>query len=244
MKKTRSRSIPQSTKQPTSQLATQASKILQEEKQSPATKQNSSSNLSFIHVSRLVPVLVFAEVVRHAINQISTYHDGIIDLSDKISVGINPRDAQGIIDYINLLINLKELILKLVSWAAVTASIIYCELENDNAPGELIPHIPNILDYLAVTSKAMDSLLTMVPQEPVLGITLTPDQKQFSETKSMISKVTFRLEEIQRENREAEEDWGLVEQNAYERMLEGSDQNVPVEEFLDWLSELKQGKDV
>ena len=43
---------------------------------------------------------------------------------------------------------------------------------------------------------------------------------------------------------ETEEDWGLAEQNAYARMNETSHHNIPREVFLDWLSELEQGKDV
>jgi hypothetical protein len=41
---------------------------------------------------------------------------------------------------------------------------------------------------------------------------------------------------------ETEEDWGLIEQNVYARMNENSHQNIPGEVFLDWLSELEQGK--
>lgn len=43
---------------------------------------------------------------------------------------------------------------------------------------------------------------------------------------------------------ETEEDWGLAEQNAYIRMNEMSAQNISSEVFLDWLSELEQGKNV
>lgn len=43
---------------------------------------------------------------------------------------------------------------------------------------------------------------------------------------------------------ETEEDWELAEQNAYVRMNETSHQNIPAEAFLDWVSELEQGKDV
>jgi hypothetical protein len=52
-------------------------------------------------------------------------------------------------------------------------------------------------------------------------------------------------EEILTENsNETEEDWGFAEQNAYVQMNESSHQNIPGEVFLDWLSELEQGKDV
>jgi hypothetical protein len=58
--------------------------------------------------------------------------------------------------------------------------------------------------------------------EPNLGITLAPDPKQVSETKAVISDVLSRLEKIKQENDEAKQDWGSVEQNAYDRLREGS----------------------
>jgi hypothetical protein len=40
---------------------------------------------------------------------------------------------------------------------------------------------------------------------------------------------------------EANQNWGAVEQKAYERITEGSDRkNVPAEEILSWLSDLEQ----
>lgn len=226
---------------PTSQILTQERVMTKDEQQSPAKQQNNNSGLSFTKISNFLPVFVFTTILHHAVNETAKYLEDIKIISAQISKGINSQDAQSIIDYINLLISLKELVLKGVSWASVTVNIVYCELENENTPEEFIP---DVAGYLSTMNKMLDSLLTSVPQEPVLGITLAPDQKQFSETKAMISKVESRLEEIRRENREAQEDWGLAEQNAYERMLEGSYQSVPVEDFLDWLSELKRGEDV
>ncbi|MGK7944057.1 MAG: hypothetical protein AB4058_06280, partial [Microcystaceae cyanobacterium] len=49
---------------------------------------------------------------------------------------------------------------------------------------------------------------------------------------------------VEQENQESEEDWGIAEQNAYERLSEESSQNVPAGEFLEWLTELEEGKDV
>jgi len=80
--------------------------------------------------------------------------------------------------------------------------------------------------------------------EPNLGITLAPDPKQVSETKAVISDVLSRLEKIKQENDEAKQDWGSVEQNAYDRLREGSTKNISREQFLSWLSGLEQGHDV
>jgi hypothetical protein len=49
---------------------------------------------------------------------------------------------------------------------------------------------------------------------------------------------------LTQENEEAKQDWGPVEEKAYERLLEGSTKNVSAQEFLNWLSELEQGHDV
>jgi hypothetical protein len=59
-----------------------------------------------------------------------------------------------------------------------------------------------------------------------LGITLAPDQKQVSETKAVISDVLSRIEKIKQENEEAKQNWGSVEQNAYDRPREGSTKNL------------------
>jgi len=62
--------------------------------------------------------------------------------------------------------------------------------------------------------------------KPNLGITLAPDQKQVSETKPVISDVLSRIEKIKQESEEAKQNWGSVEQNAYDRLLEGSTKHL------------------
>jgi hypothetical protein len=215
-----------------------------EKQKSPIKQQDNNANISFTRVSNLLSVFVFADIISHAIDEIDKAQEDIEEISARINQGITIHDAQTTINSINLLISLKESILKLISWASVTASIVNCELENDNTPEQMLDMIPTVGEHLASISESMDVLLTAVPQEPVLGITLAPDQKQFSETKSMISKIISRLEEIKREDEEAEQDWGRAEQKAYDRLQEGSSQNIPVEEFLDWLAELERGNDV
>ena len=59
----------------------------------------------------------------------------------------------------------------------------------------------------------------------------------------MIADILSSIEKIKQENEAASQDWGVVEQNAYERILEGSNKNVSGGEFLSWLSELEQGND-
>jgi hypothetical protein len=67
--------------------------------------------------------------------------------------------------------------------------------------------------------------------ESNFGITLAPDQKQVSETKAVISDVLSRIEKIKQEKEEAKQDWGSVEQNAYDRLREGSTKHLSEKEI-------------
>ena len=209
------------------------------------TKSKFGNGMTFTQISHLLPLNIFSKVISHAMHEIEHYLDEINSILDQINIGINTQDAETIIKYIELLIGLKELILKFVSWVSVTSNITYYFLEEyNNNRLEEIDVIPKLCQYLVEMNKACDKFLTFVPQESVLGISLTPDQKQISDTKAMIAKLLFRLKEVQTDNKTAEEHWGLAEQNAYTRMMETRHQNIPGEVFLDWLSELEQGKDV
>lgn len=210
------------------------------------TKSKFGNGMTFTQVSHLLPFSIFTKVIIYAMHEIEHYLDEINSISDQINIGINTQDAETIIKYIELLIRLKQLILKFVSWVSVISNITYYFLEeyNNNLLEEIDGLIPKLCHYLVDMNKACDTFLTFVPQESVLGISLAPDQKQISDTKAMIAKLLLRLKEVQTDNKTAEEDWGLAEQNAYTRMMETRHQNIPGEVFLDWLSELEQGKDV
>lgn len=58
---------------------------------------------------------------------------------------------------------------------------------------------------------------------------------------AVTSDVFLSIEKIKQGNEVSNQDWGAVEQKAYERIQEDSTRNVSVEEFLSWLSELEQG---
>ena len=62
-------------------------------------------------------------------------------------------------------------------------------------------------------------------------MTFAPNQKQVSETKAVISDVLSRREKIKQENEEAKQDWGSVEQNAYDRLREGTTKNLSEKEI-------------
>jgi hypothetical protein len=210
---------------------------------SPSQPKN-NLGINFTQVSHLLPVLVFADILTHALEQIDIAREKIETLSNRLNQGLVVKDASSTIESIKLLINLKESSLHFISWISVIASIINCELDNDHPPEIMIYILQKMVDFFTEMSQELDFLMTNIPRETVLGITLAPDQKQFSETKAMIAKILARLEERRQEEQEAEKDWGKAEQSAYERMQEESQPNIPVEEFLDWLDRLERGDDV
>ncbi len=123
------------------------------------------------------------------------------------------------------------------------ANITYCLVVNfDEQLSDEV--MSDVQTYLSNVEHIFNSALTGIPSHSILGITLAPDQKQVSETKAIVSEVFSRIERIKQENKEANQDWGPVEQKAHERILEGSTRNVSGEEFLSWLSDLEQGRDV
>ena len=210
------------------------------------TKSKVGDGFTFTQVSHLLPLTIFTKVIIHAVHEIGNYSDEIKKISEQINIGINTQDAENIVKYIESLVRLKELILKFVSWGSVIANIAnyFIEEHHSTLSEEIDDFLPNLCGCLLSTNDACDTFLIFCPKEPVLGISLGPDQKQISETKAMIAKTISRLQEIQDDNKIAEEDWGLAEQNAYTRMMETRHQNIPGEVLLDWLSELEQGKDV
>lgn len=177
--------------------------------------------------------------------------DRVRDLSQKIKnliEQINTGDhsfnePKEIANYIELTIELKNAVMRLLSWVSV---IVDLTREQISSPREyLFTEIVDLIqEALPDVEGILDSVLTLLPEEPMFGIVLTPDQKQISSTRATISDVLSKIEQIKEENKEAEKDWGAVEQNAYKRLLEGSHDKVSGEEFLNWLSEFEQGNEL
>lgn len=201
-----------------------------------------ATNVTFTAVMAHLQMAAFEEVINEGVKQIEHNISQIHELTPEIEK-ISINNPAKIIEYIDLLIRIKELVARLLSWMSVVASIehYFVITLNEQLPDELINSIET---SLTVFEEAFDAALTNIPCVSILGISLAPDQKQVSETKAVISDVFSRIEKIKRENKEANQDWGSVEQNAYARILEGSHKNVSGEEFLSWLSELEQGGDV
>lgn len=203
----------------------------------------STNNVTFTAAMLHLQVAILEEVITEGGKQIEHYLSEITELTPQIGQQTSTSNSTNIVEYINLLIHIKELIARLLSWMSVITSIAHHLVLtfNEQLPDNLIIGIGECLTNI---NHAFDAALTSVPSVSILGISLAPDQKQVSETKATISDVFSRLDKIKQENEEASQDWGAVEQNAYERILEGSNRNVPGGEFLNWLSELEQGNDV
>lgn len=211
------------------------------------SKQNSANSsqespISFATIPHL-QVATLIEVLSEAGNQLRQHTSQIIELKSKINQENLLNNSTEIVEYISFLIHLKELSARSISWMSVVTNIAhYLVITFD----EYIPDdsLNNIEKMINSFEKTFDTALTDMPSGSVLGITFAPDQKQVSESKAVISDILSRIEKIKQENEEAAQDWGPVEQEAYEAILEGSTKNVSGEEFFDWLSELERGGEV
>jgi hypothetical protein len=186
------------------------------------TKSKVGGGLTFTQISHLLPLTIFTTVIIHAVHEIDNYSDEIKKISEQINIGINLQDAENIVKYIESLIRLKELILKFVSWGSVASNIAnyFIEEHHSTLSEELDDFFPNICGYLEIINDTCDTFLTFCSKEPVLGISLAPDQKQISETKAMIAKAISQLQEIQNGNKVAHKDLEFTSQNAYAQILE------------------------
>lgn len=186
------------------------------------TKSKFGNGMTFTQISHLLPLNIFSKVISHAIHEIDNYSDEIKKISEQINIGINLQGAENIVKYIESLIRLKELILKFVSWGSVISNIVnyFIEEHHSTLSEELDNFLPNLCGYLETTNDTCDTFLTFCPKEPVLGISLAPDQKQISETKAMIAKTISRLQEIQNGNKVAHKDLEFTSQNTYAQILE------------------------
>jgi hypothetical protein len=189
-------------------------------------------------------IAALTTVLAEASNQILKTLSEIEAINSQISLNgtILLVESQEIINLIQLVIDLKSKVTSIISWMAVIANIAHHFITNleEQLNEELTE---NIEIFLQEFGAALDAALNTIPHEPILGITVAPDLRQISESKSVIANLLSTIGKIKEENEEAKQDWGAVEQKAYERISEGSNQkNVPAEEILSWLSALEQQK--
>ena len=189
-------------------------------------------------------IAAITEVINEGGVQIENISSQLGEINSKLETEhpVLLTNSKEITERINLVIEGKAKVAGILSWVSVIANIAHHVLVSF---GEQLPELlPAIETSLSLFTSVLDTALNSMPSEPILGITLAPDQKQVSETKAVISEILSRIDRIKQENEEAKQDWGPVEEKAYERLLEGSTKNVSAQEFLNWLSELEQGHDV
>lgn len=189
-------------------------------------------------------IAALTEVINEGGIQIENLASQLGEINSKVETEhpVLLTNSKEITERINLVIESKAKVAGILSWVSVIANIAHHVIVSF---GEQLPELlPAIETSLSTFVSVLDTALNSIPSQPILGITLAPDQKQVSETKAVISDVFSKIDRIKQENKEAKQDWGPVEKKAHERLLEGSTKNVSAQEFLNWLSELEQGHDV
>lgn len=205
---------------------------------------NKAISFTFEAAMLHLQVAALTELINEGGIQIENISSQLGEINSKLGTEhpVLLTNSKEIAERINLVIEGKAKVAGILSWVSVIANLAHHVLVSF---GEQLPELlPAIETSLSLFASVLDTALNSMPSEPILGITLAPDQKQVSETKAVISEILSRIDRIKQENEEAKQDWGPVEEKAYERLLEGSNKNVSAQEFLNWLSELEQGHDV
>ena len=234
----------QKTTQQESSISELESTVLETALPTLSSHDNKAISFTFEAAMLHLQVAALTEVINEGGIQIENLSSQLGEITSQLGTG-QPTlltKSNEILERINLVIEIKAKVAGILSWVSVIANIAHHVLISfgEQLP-ELLPAIETSLPAFAIV---LDMALNSMPSESILGITLAPDQKQVSETKAVISDVLSRIDRIKQENEEAKQDWGPVEEKAYERLLEGSTKNVSAQKFLNWLSELEQGHDV
>jgi hypothetical protein len=234
----------QKTTQQESSISELDSTVLETALPTLSSPENKAISFTFEAAMLHLQVAALTEVINEGGIQIENLSSQLGEITSQLGTG-QPTlltKSNEILERINLVIEIKAKVAGILSWVSVIANIAHHVLISF---GEQLPELlPAIETSLPAFATVLDMALNSMPSESILGITLAPDQKQVSETKAVISDVLSRIDKIKQENEEAKQDWGPVEEKAYERLLEGSTKNVSAQEFLNWLSELEQGHDV
>lgn len=205
-----------------------------------------TAEFTFKKAMRQLQIAALTEVINEGNIKINDYISQINGIASKIPQRQQDviTNSKEIIELLNWLIEIKSDFAGLISWWSVMANVVHhlvISFEEQHLPEKLLDAIEEVLPAI---ENQLNDALTKLPRESILGISLAPDKNQISETKAVVSDILSRIDKIKQENEEASKDWGTVEQNAYERILEGSTKNVSGEQFLSWLSDLEQGRDV
>jgi hypothetical protein len=202
-----------------------------------------SQNIGFADTMQNIQLAIASELIEEASSKLNSYTLEIQELIlPNSEVGFT-SSSHKIIESIEKVIALKSKVMAILSWGATAANIAN-HLVNTfdvSLSDELLVSISLTLEHLI---EMFDNALNSIPNISILGITLSPDQKQVSETKSLISGTLAKIDKIKQEIAEGYEDWGAAEQSAYERLTDDNTDFVSGEELLNWIERLEAGEDV
>jgi len=202
-----------------------------------------SQNIGFADTMQGVQLAIASELINEASSKLNGYTTEIQELVlPNSEIGFT-SSSHKIIESIEKLITIKSNVMAILSWGATIANIANHVVNTFDVrlPDELLDTTTHALEHLI---EMFDNALNSIPNISILGITLSPDQKQVSETKSLISGTLAKIDKIKQEIAEGYEDWGAAEQSAYERLTDDSTDFVSGAEVMDWIEQLKTGADV
>jgi hypothetical protein len=205
--------------------------------QTPSVK--TDDDITFLTAATMSYVPSLMEIIQKSSDKFNFFSEKIKELTEKINQPVNLEDVDSIIVYIDLINEYKSNITNMLSWMSVDVNAIDYLV---SSLGSKLPDncISTYEKHIGTTEETLSSILCHIPSSlTIFGISLNPDQRQISETKATIADIHSKLELIK--DSDGENDWGMVEQNAYERMQESRTDNVSGEEFLNWLSSVEQG---
>ncbi len=202
-----------------------------------------SQNIGFAETMQGMQLAIASELINEASLKLNGYTLEIQELVlPNSEIGFT-SSSHKIIESIEKLITIKSKVIAILSWGATIANIANHVVNTFDIrlPDELLDTISYALEHLI---EMFDAALNDIPNISILGITLSPDQKQVSETKSLISRTLAKIDKIKQEIAEGYEDWGAAEQSASERLMDDNTDFVSGEEILDLIERLEAGEDV
>lgn len=182
-------------------------KIVNQDQVSLSTRQRNES-LTFseiISCSREPPESIISNIRYHAINEFDKCIEELEIIIPKIEKFLAKQESlETITNFLDLLTKRKNLLSDLISWLSVIVNIADCELEDNNK--KLSERdLCQLRKILMRRNELLDKMLThAINPVPAIVVSVTVEQKDISNVKLIIAKVTTKLknqlEEIRRED--------------------------------------------
>lgn len=200
-------------------------------------------DITFTHAMQDIQISIAQQLTKEAFTKLNKCTEELLELGIQQLETISSYSSENIIEYVEKQIAAKVKLAEILSWGGFIANIsnhLVTSLDV-TSPDDFLDLLAKGLEHLI---EMFDNALNSIPNISILGITLSPDQKQVSETKSLISGTLAKIDKIKQEIAEGYEDWGAAEQSAYERLTDDSTDFVSGAEVMDWIEQLKTGADV